>query len=49
MKIIKIIGTPTAEEVSFIEEEKASDYIKSLPKYEKKKPTSMFEHCLPEW
>ena len=33
MKIVKIIGTPSEDEVSFIEEQKAADYIKSLPKY----------------
>jgi mitogen-activated protein kinase 1/3 len=27
----------------------ASDYIKSLPPYEKKKTSEMFDYCLPEW
>ena len=46
---MKVIGTPTESEVSFIEEKKAADYIKSLPKYEKKKADEIFDYCLPEW
>ena len=44
-----MIGTPLDDEISFIDEEKASEYIKSLPKYEKKKPSDLFDYCLPEW
>lgn len=49
MKIVKIIGTPSEDEVSFIEEQKAADYIKSLPKYQRKKFSDLFDYCLPEW
>ena len=35
-KILQVIGSPTEDEVNFIEEELASNYIKSLPKYPKK-------------
>lgn len=44
-----MIGSPTEEEVNFIEEELASNYIKSLPAYPKKRAQDIFEYCRPEW
>ena len=46
---MQVIGSPTEEEVNFIEEDLASNYIKSLPKYQKKKASEIFEYCKPEW
>ena len=46
-KILQVIGSPTEEEVNFIEEDLASNYIKSLPKYPKKKASEIFEYCKP--
>ena len=48
-KILQVIGSPTEEEVDFIEEDLASNYIKSLPKYPKKNARDIFEYCKPEW
>ena len=48
-KILQVIGSPSAEEISFIEEEVALNYLKSLPKYEKKRASQIFDYCLPEW
>ena len=46
---MQVIGSPTEEEVSFIEEALAANYIKSLPKYEKKRASNIFNYCRPEW
>jgi mitogen-activated protein kinase 1/3 len=43
------LGTPSPEEITFIEEETAINYLKSLPKYTKKRPRDIFDYCLPEW
>ena len=42
-------GSQWGAEITFIEEETAINYLKSLPKYTKKRPRDIFDYCLPEW
>lgn len=44
-----MIGTPSEEDYSFITEEVALNYLKSLPKYQRKRATHIFDYCLPQW
>lgn len=47
--ILNVIGTPSEEDVSFLTDKYALQYIKSFSQKPRKSIKTLFNYCKPEW